>query len=104
MKRVWAGLKRWCKAIAATVENQSVKNPEREKFIPILQPHDATQAGFIRSTLELNDIVCYVNNENVSSVRFGGIGMGAAGMMVMVPESQAEKARQLISDLGLGLQ
>jgi len=30
--------------------------------------------------------------------------MGAAGMMVMVPESQAEKARQLIADLGLGLQ
>ena len=70
-------------------------------FISVYQPYDTTQAGLIRSALEQNDVVCYINNENVSSVRFGGIGFGAAGMMVMVPESQQEKARQIISNLGL---
>lgn len=46
-------------------------------------------------------IICYVSNKNVSSIRFGGIGLGAAGMMVMVPESQQAEALEIISDLGM---
>lgn len=71
------------------------------KFAPVYQPYDTTQAGLIQRALEQNDIVCYINNENASTVRFGGLGFGAASMMVMVPENQRDKALKIISDLGL---
>jgi hypothetical protein len=78
-----------------------MKDLNNAKFISVYQPYDTIQAGLIQSTLEKNDIVCYVNNENGSSVRFGGLGFGAASMMVMVPESQKDQALQIISELGL---
>lgn len=78
-----------------------MKSTVNEKFLPVFQPYDSTQAGLIRNALEQNNIICYVNNESVSSIRFGGIGMGAASMMVMVPESQQDEALKIISDLGL---
>jgi len=78
-----------------------VKSADKESFVSIYQPYDTTQAGLIRSALEQNNVVCYVNNENVSSMRFGGLGFGAASMMVMVPESQRDEALQIISELGL---
>lgn len=78
-----------------------MKKPDSEKFVSAFQPYDTTQAGWIQSALEENGIICYVNNENASSVRFGGIGFGAASMMIMVPQTQLEEARRIISDLGL---
>ena len=78
-----------------------MENTDHENFVAVYQPYDTTQAGLIQNALEQNDVVCYVNNENASSVRFGGLGFGAASMMVMVPESQQDKAYQVISELGL---
>ena len=59
------------------------------------------QAGFIREALEQADILCYVNNETLSSVRMGGIGLGVGSMSVMVPENQTEAAIELIKGLGI---
>lgn len=70
------------------------------KFVSVWQPHDTVQAGLIRSTLEAANIPCYVNNENLASVH-GGLSIGIGRMAVMVPENQAEKARELIRDLGV---
>jgi hypothetical protein len=78
-----------------------MRSADKESFISVYQPYDTTQAGLIRNALEQSDIVCYVNNENVSSMRFGGQGSGAASMMVMVPKSHRDKAMQIISDMGL---
>ena len=71
------------------------------KFISIFHPYDSTQAGFIREALEQADIVCYVNNENLSSVGMGGIGFGMGRMTVMVPENQGEQAIEIIRGLGI---
>lgn len=81
--------------------SRSEKNIDHEKFVSAYQPADAMQAGLIRGSLEENDIICYVNNEIGSSMRFGGVGMGAASMMIMVPESQLDETLRIISDLGL---
>lgn len=71
-----------------------------EQFISICQPKDAVQAGMIREALEQAGVNCYVSNENFSAIRtFGGVGAGT--MAVMVPESQAEQATQIIKDLGV---
>ncbi len=71
-----------------------------EDFVSVYRPYDTTQAGLIQNALEDKDILCYVNNENASTVRFGGIGFGAAGMAVMVPKRHEEKARSIIAALG----
>jgi len=71
------------------------------KFVSIFRPYDAMQAGFIRDALEQADIVCYVNNENLSSIRMGGAGIGVGSMAVMVPEDRAEKAIEIIKGLGI---
>lgn len=78
-----------------------MKRSGEEKFVSVFQPYDVTQAGLIRNALKKNSILCYVNNENAAGIRFGGIGLGAAGMDVMVPEGQADAALQIISELGL---
>ena len=69
------------------------------KFVSIFQPYDVMQAGFIRSALEDVDILCYINNENFSSVRMGGMGLGIGGMTIMVPDNQAEQAIEIIKQL-----
>ena len=66
------------------------------KFVSIFQPYDAMQAGFIRDALEQADIVCYVNNENLSAIRMGGMGIGAGSMAVMVPVDRAEEAIEIV--------
>ena len=70
------------------------------KFVSIFQPYDSTQAGFIRDALEQADIACYVNNENLSTMR-GGLGIGVGSMAVMVPENQIEHAIEIIKVLGM---
>lgn len=71
-----------------------------DTFVPIFQPHDSIQAGMIRTALENSDIPCYINNETASAVRFGGLGFGAAEMIVMVPKTQIEQAQAIIRELG----
>jgi len=69
------------------------------KFISIFQPYDVIQAGLIRSVLEQADIICYVNNENFSSLRMGGMGLGVGSMSIMVPDNQSEQAIEIIQQL-----
>jgi len=78
-----------------------MKNMNDTKFVSIFQPNDAMQAGLIRGALEQADIHCYVNNENFSSIRMSGIGIGMGSMMVMVPDNQAEEAIEIIKELGI---
>jgi hypothetical protein len=78
-----------------------MKNMNDTKFVSIFHPHDVTQAGFIRCALEEADIVCYINNENTAGTHFGGIGLGAASMAVMVPDNQVQEAREILKELGI---
>lgn len=78
-----------------------MEDADKRRFVSVYQPLNPPQAGLIQGALEESGIVCYVNNENASVTRFGGIGFGAAGMAVMVPEDQAGQALQIIADLGL---
>ena len=73
---------------------------DNEKILCIFKPHDAIQAGMIQSALESSGIPCFVDNENASALRFGGLATGIAEIRILVPESQTEQARQLITDLG----
>lgn len=73
---------------------------QQQQFICVFQPPDTVQAGMVRSALEDSGIPCYVNNENMSGLRFGGLATGAAAMQVMVPENQMDDALQIIRELG----
>ncbi len=55
----------------------------------------------IREALEQSKVNVYIDNETLSSVRFGGIGIAAGGMNVMVPENEVEQARKILADLGI---
>jgi hypothetical protein len=79
----------------------NMKNRNDTQFVSVSQPADTFQAGIIRGALENENIICYVNNENTASTHFGGIGLGAASMAVMVPENQAEQAVEIIKGLGI---
>ena len=72
----------------------------KDKFIPIYQPRDPIQAGMIREAFEKAEIIFYINNENISSMRFVGTRIGAGDMTVMVQENFLEEALTLINDLG----
>lgn len=71
------------------------------RFAAVFHPYNTMQAGLIRSALEESGIICYVNNENLSGIRFGGMGIGAGSMAVMVPENQAKDAVGIIKELGI---
>ena len=70
-------------------------------FISVWKPSSDIQAGLIRSTMEREGIACYVNNENMSGMGFGGMIIGIAGMDVMVPEDRVAEAKALINELGV---
>ncbi len=72
------------------------------KFVSICEPRDSIQAGMIRGALENAEIHCYINNENFATVRLGGgMGLGVGTMQVMVPEEQADTARDIVAGLGI---
>ena len=78
-----------------------MSNSNDTRFAAVFHPYNAMQAGLIRGALEQSGIVCYVNNENLSGMHFGGMGIGAGSMAVMVPENQAEDAMEIIKELGI---
>jgi len=69
------------------------------QFVSICTPNNSFHAGMIRAALESAGINVYINNESFSQIRQGGIGIGSGSMAVMVPENEAEKARQIIDAL-----
>jgi len=73
----------------------------KDTFIPIFQPKDPIQAGLIKETFEEAEINFYINNENISSMRFVGMRIGAGDMIVFVQEAFVEQAQELISSLGI---
>ena len=79
----------------------SSNDQDNIKFIAVFQPRDPVQAGIIREALVQANVNCYVNNEIFSSTRMGGVSIGAGSMSVMVPEDQAEQARDIITGLGM---
>ena len=73
---------------------------ETDRFVAIYHPGNSHEAGLVRETLEANDIVCYIDNENYYNV--GAIvAVGAKAMTVMVPESDAMRSKDIIDGLGL---
>ena len=72
------------------------------KFISVFQPRDPVQAGMIREALVQASVNCYVNNEmGGMSIGAGSMSTGAGSMRIMVPEDQAEQARDIITGLGM---
>jgi hypothetical protein len=57
-----------------------------------LNPADA---DLVRSRLEANDFLVNVRNE-IAARTIDGYALAAGGLLVQVPEDQAESARQLI--------
>ena len=66
-----------------------------QEFKEIYKTFNPADIAFIRSLLESNDVVYYVNNENSSMV--GGITF-AEPMRIMVESEQFESAQELLKD------
>ena len=58
-----------------------MNDQDKIKFIAVFQLRDPVQAGMIRETLVQASVNCYVDNEIFSSVRMGGVSIGAGSMM-----------------------
>ena len=72
----------------------------QDRFVAIYGPRNSHEAGLIRETLEANDIICYIDNENYYNVG-AVVAIGAKAMTVMVPETVAAQAKDIIDGLGL---
>ncbi|MBU4200437.1 MAG: DUF2007 domain-containing protein [Verrucomicrobia bacterium] len=68
-------------------------------FVDIFHPRTSYEAGIIRETLKQEGINVYINNENFANTGMV-IGTGMDTMKVMVPRTDADKARDLIEQLG----
>jgi hypothetical protein len=77
---------------------KEMNDQDNMKFITVFRPRDPVQAGMIREALVQASVNCYVNNE---TVQVGCINIGAGSMSIMVPEDQAEQARDIITGLGM---
>ena len=66
------------------------------EFIAILETHNAGDRAFIKSILDAEGIVYFIQGEHVAPYLFN-----ALPMRVMVREDQAEKAREILSDIDL---
>ena len=78
-----------------------MNNQDKMKLVSVFQPRNPVQAGMIREALTQASVNCYVDNETFSGVQMGGISIGAGKMSVMVPEDQAEQAKEIIAGLGM---
>ena len=66
------------------------------EYIPILETHNAGDRVFIKSILDAEGIVYFIQGENVSHYLFN-----ALPMRLMVKKDQAEKAREILKDIKL---
>ena len=53
------------------------------------------EAELVRSRLEASDFLAVVKNEN-AALAIGGYSMAVGGILVQVPEDQADQARELL--------
>jgi hypothetical protein len=66
------------------------------EFIPILETHNAGDRVFIKSILDAEGIVYFIQGEHVAPYLFN-----ALPMRVMVREDQAGQAREILKNLDL---
>lgn len=69
---------------------------EFTEYVPIIQTHNAGDRAFIKSILDAEGIIYFIQGENVSNYLFN-----ALPMRVMVKKDQAEKAREILKDIEL---
>jgi hypothetical protein len=69
---------------------------EFTEYVPILETHNAGDRVFIKSILDAEGIVYFIQGEHVSYYLFN-----ALPMRVMVKKDQAEKAREILKDIEL---
>ena len=66
------------------------------EFVPILETHNAGDRVFIRSILDAEGIVYFIQGETVAPYLFN-----ALPMRVMVKRDQVDKARAILKDIEL---
>ena len=66
------------------------------KFVPILETHNAGDRVFLKSILDAEGIIYYIQGETVAPYLFNSLPM-----TVMVREDQAEKAMTILKDVKL---
>jgi hypothetical protein len=70
------------------------KDKKDFEFVPILETHNAGDRVFLKSILDAEGIVYFIQGEHVAPYLFN-----ALPMRVMVRADQAERAREIISDI-----
>jgi hypothetical protein len=66
------------------------------EYVPIMETHNAGDRVFIKSMLDAEGIVYYIQNETVAPYLFN-----ALPMRIMVRRGQAAQARELLKDIQL---
>ncbi|HEX4120524.1 MAG TPA: DUF2007 domain-containing protein [Verrucomicrobiae bacterium] len=66
-------------------------------FVTVYTALNPADADLVRSRLEANDFFVNIKNE-IAARNIDGYALAAGGLLVQVPEDQAESARELIHD------
>jgi hypothetical protein len=66
------------------------------EFVTVYTALNPADADLVRSRLEANDFLVNVKND-VAARSIDGYALAAGGLMVQVPEDQAQSARELIA-------
>jgi hypothetical protein len=69
------------------------------KFVTVYQTFSSAEAQIIRSRLETAEFLVNVNHE-LASINMEGYSLATGGILVQVPEDQADEARALIHSDG----
>jgi hypothetical protein len=64
-------------------------------FVTVYTALNPADADLVRSRLEANDFLVHIKNE-IAARTIDGYALAAGGLMVQVPEDQADSARELI--------
>jgi len=66
------------------------------EYVPIIETHNAGDRAFLRSILDAEGIVYFIQNEHVAPYLYNSLPM-----RVMVRKDQANKAREILKDVKL---
>ena len=69
---------------------------ELSEYVPILETHNAGDRVFIKSILDAEGIVYFIQGEHVAPYLYN-----ALPMRVMVKRDQADRAREILKDIEL---
>jgi hypothetical protein len=73
-----------------------VMEKEFIEYVPVIETHNAGDRVFIKSLLDAEGIVYFIQGEYVAPYLFN-----ALPMRVMVKKDQADKAREILQDIKL---